>query len=57
MEWDDLNLEEKYSATKAYLQSKLANVLFTVQLAHKLEGCFNKSSDEIIIINFNFNRL
>ena len=36
--FDDLNLEDGYSGWKAYAQSKLANVLFTYQLARKLEG-------------------
>ncbi len=36
--FDDLQLERGYSAWKAYGQSKLANVLFTVELARRLEG-------------------
>jgi NAD(P)-dependent dehydrogenase (short-subunit alcohol dehydrogenase family) len=36
--FDDLMLEKGYSAMKAYSQSKLANVLFTYELARKLEG-------------------
>lgn len=39
MDWDDLNFEKKpYNAMGAYSQSKLANVLFTRELANKLEG-------------------
>ncbi|XP_004081219.1 retinol dehydrogenase 12 [Oryzias latipes] len=35
---DDLNSEKSYSKSKAYAQSKLANVLFTRSLAKRLEG-------------------
>ncbi|XP_073993512.1 retinol dehydrogenase 12-like isoform X1 [Rhodnius prolixus] len=39
MHWDDLNYEKKrYSAIGAYAQSKLANVLFTMELAEKLKA-------------------
>ncbi len=38
MNFDDLNLEKKYGGWKAYGQSKLALVLFTRELAKKLEG-------------------
>jgi NAD(P)-dependent dehydrogenase (short-subunit alcohol dehydrogenase family) len=36
--FDDLNLEKNYGGWKAYGQSKLALVLFTHQLAKRLEG-------------------
>jgi NAD(P)-dependent dehydrogenase (short-subunit alcohol dehydrogenase family) len=36
--FDDLQLQRKYSAWKSYAQSKLANVLFTYELAHQLAG-------------------
>src|SRR5712691_561931 len=36
--FDDLNLEKKYGGWKAYGQSKLALVLFTHELAKKLQG-------------------
>lgn len=36
--FDDLNLERKYGGWKAYGQSKLALVLFTHELAKKLQG-------------------
>jgi NAD(P)-dependent dehydrogenase (short-subunit alcohol dehydrogenase family) len=36
--FDDIQLEKGYSGMKAYSQSKLANVLFTYELARKLEG-------------------
>ena len=39
MYWDDINWETNvYDSVKAYGQSKLANVLFTRELAHRLEG-------------------
>ncbi len=36
--FDDLNLEKEYGGWKAYGQSKLALVLFTYELAKKLQG-------------------
>ncbi|CAL1680312.1 unnamed protein product [Lasius platythorax] len=33
---DDLNLKESYTPMKAYMQSKLANILFTKELARRL---------------------
>jgi len=36
--FDDLQFEHGYGGSKAYGQSKLANVLFTYELARKLEG-------------------
>ncbi len=39
MGWDDLQFERRrYRAMKAYGQSKLANLLFTYELARRLEG-------------------
>ena len=39
MQWDDLNWERTtYSVFGAYSQSKLANVLFSAELARRLEG-------------------
>ncbi len=35
---DDLNLEHGYSAMRAYANSKLANILFTRELARRLSG-------------------
>lgn len=35
---DDLNSDKNYDEAKAYNQSKLANVLFTRELAKQLEG-------------------
>lgn len=36
--WDDLQLEKSYSTFGAYGQSKLANILFTRELARRLAG-------------------
>ena len=36
--FDDLQTERRYGAMRAYSQSKLANVLFTYELARRLEG-------------------
>ncbi|XP_072302502.1 retinol dehydrogenase 14b [Eucyclogobius newberryi] len=36
--FDDINSEAKYDKAFCYSQSKLANLLFTLELAHKLEG-------------------
>lgn len=35
---EDINLEESFNMSKAYAQSKLANVLFTYELSRRLEG-------------------
>lgn len=35
---DDLNMKESYTPLKAYMQSKLANILFTKELARRLKG-------------------
>jgi NAD(P)-dependent dehydrogenase (short-subunit alcohol dehydrogenase family) len=36
--FDDVMLEREFSASRAYAQSKLAQVLFTIDLAEQLEG-------------------
>jgi NAD(P)-dependent dehydrogenase (short-subunit alcohol dehydrogenase family) len=36
--FDDLQFKQKYSGWKAYQQSKLANIVFTYELARRLEG-------------------
>jgi NAD(P)-dependent dehydrogenase (short-subunit alcohol dehydrogenase family) len=38
IDFEDLQGERAYSGEKAYNQSKLANVMFTYELAHRLEG-------------------
>ena len=38
LDFDDLNLERGYSGWKAYRRSKLANILFTRELARRLAG-------------------
>jgi len=38
LNWDDLNLEKKYSGILAYSNSKLYNIMFTNQLAEELKG-------------------
>jgi retinol dehydrogenase 14 len=39
IDFSDLQGERAYSGQRAYNQSKLANVLFTYELARRLEGC------------------
>lgn len=36
--FEDINLEKSYSTIKAYSRSKLANILFTYELARRLKG-------------------
>jgi NAD(P)-dependent dehydrogenase (short-subunit alcohol dehydrogenase family) len=38
LDFNDLQGERNYSGQRAYSQSKLANVMFTYQLARRLEG-------------------
>jgi retinol dehydrogenase-14 len=39
IDFDDLQGERAYSGARAYNQSKLANILFTYELARRLRGC------------------
>ncbi|XP_011051801.1 PREDICTED: retinol dehydrogenase 12-like isoform X2 [Acromyrmex echinatior] len=44
IDFDDINLERSYAPFKSYTQTKLANILFTKELAHRLKSatlCFN----------------
>ncbi len=38
MQWEDLNMDENYDRFSAYGQSKLASMLFTLELSRQLEG-------------------
>ncbi len=38
LNWDDIQLEQNYSSFTAYANSKLGNILFTKELAKRLEG-------------------
>ena len=38
MNWDDLQSEKSFESFFAYAQSKLANILFTIELADRLKG-------------------
>jgi NAD(P)-dependent dehydrogenase (short-subunit alcohol dehydrogenase family) len=38
IDFDDLNAEEAYNSLQAYAQSKLANILFTHELARRMQG-------------------
>lgn len=37
--FDDINMEKNFSPFNAYFQSKLANILFTLELSKRLKGC------------------
>jgi NAD(P)-dependent dehydrogenase (short-subunit alcohol dehydrogenase family) len=39
LDFDDLQCEKNYSGRMAYCRSKLANILFTLALARRLNGC------------------
>jgi NAD(P)-dependent dehydrogenase (short-subunit alcohol dehydrogenase family) len=49
MHWDDLMLTKNYSPIRAYNQSKLANILFTKELAKRLDGMKTSTN---LILNF-----
>jgi len=42
IDFDDINMERSYSPLKSYAQSKLANILFTKELARRLKGTYQK---------------
>lgn len=46
----DLNLEKTYTPFRAYAQSKLANVLFTKELARRLKGTWKQLLGDANII-------
>ena len=46
--FDDIMLEKNYDPTRSYCQSKLANVLFTKELAVRLQGLPNLGLKGII---------
>lgn len=49
---EDLNLEKTYTPLKAYQQSKLANVLFSSELARKLKGTTFKFPWKLVLIDW-----
>jgi NAD(P)-dependent dehydrogenase (short-subunit alcohol dehydrogenase family) len=44
IEFDDLMLENSYSPSKAYCQSKLANLMFALELDHRLQEAGSKAT-------------
>lgn len=42
IDFDDINLEKSYTPVKGYKQSKLANILFTKELARRLNSNVKK---------------
>ncbi len=42
MNWDDLQSEKSYSGLGCYSQSKLGNILFTLELEKRLKGILFK---------------
>jgi len=38
MHFDDINMDNNYTPSGAYGRSKLANILFTAELANRLKG-------------------
>ena len=46
----DVNMKEGYTAWQSYAQSKLANVMFSRELAKRLKGRFCRTGDIYIYI-------
>uniref|UniRef100_A0A0N8BA79 Putative Retinol dehydrogenase n=1 Tax=Daphnia magna TaxID=35525 RepID=A0A0N8BA79_9CRUS len=44
MDFDDIMMEKNYEPTRAYCRSKLANILFTKELADRLRGVYKTST-------------
>lgn len=44
MHFDDINLDKNYTPSGAYGRSKLANILFTAELAKRLSGKSHQQS-------------
>ncbi|KAG5327598.1 RDH13 dehydrogenase, partial [Pseudoatta argentina] len=53
VDFDDINLERSYAPFKSYAQTKLANILFTKELAHRLKSISKKQTffHKVEIIN------
>ena len=49
MQWDDLMMKKNYDKARAYYQSKLANVLFTKELAKRLKGGGIRQTHELTL--------
>lgn len=51
--FDDLNFEKRgYSAFRAYAQSKLANILFTKELARRIDGWYDNIPQVYELLKF-----
>lgn len=58
MNFDDLQAKQRYNGLQVYRQSKLANVLFTYELARQLEGTgvtVNAVNPGLVATRFGFN--